>query len=401
MIKSSSLLYAVFLCTIIGCLCSVLLIVFSTTKLDIKKTLVAGDFVSNSKSCFDTYFQEKIINSNVETYINKEFDFCTCEVTELSWGVLTLLKQKVFFKKDTLFKNVISGAKTHKMPAVYKANRGTTLKLSGTTEISGNMFVPNGKLERVNILGNQFENNPKVKGEILESEHNLPETINTSFSLPSKIEEINFDLLKQNKTVFNSFFNDTKVVYLNKNDKLDNLFIKGRIVLISNSPIELFASSKLEDVIVVAPKVTIKKGFNGSVQVFATENILVEKEVFLSYPSCLILNSNSVALGSIIINDQCDIFGNIILNSKLEGEIYIKKNTTVNGIVYCKGALDIEGTVLGSVYTNTFKLSNNYSKHKNVLLNTKIIADKLGDKHTIIPVFKNINYDIFSIIKEI
>ena len=401
MLKSASLLYSVFLCTIIATLCAILLVVFSITKLETDKYLITNDFIANSESCFSQFSK----NNTNTVFVDKDFDFCTCEISKSSWGLLTLLKQKVFFKTDTLYKTVFAGVKLNNRTALYKTDLEEPLKASGNTKITGNMFVPKGRVERATILGNQSINNPLLLGNIESSKSKLPESINTVFTLPSNFVEISLNELKTQEIVFNSFLKPTYVVYTNVSERLGNINLKGNIVLISENYIEVTKNSKIEDIIIVSPNVKINSGFEGAIQVYASKSIEVEQRATLKYPSALILNASEEEDSNLNIAQNSKVYGTVILNSKTINKVIntvtIANKALVVGTIYCKGVLQLQGVVQGSVYTDKINYKTDYSEYTDVLLNVEINAKVLDSNFVNIPVLKRNKNRLFGVVKEL
>lgn len=406
MLKGASLLYAVFLCAIIATLCAILLFVFSVSKLELDRLLITNNFTTVSTSCFDQFSWEETNQQSKPPYLNNKFDLSSCEIASTSWGLLPLLKQKVFFKKDTLIKNIFAGIRNQTRPALYKADHGNSLKISGTSKINGDVFIPNARVERATILGNQSINNPQLLGDINKSKQQLPDIIDTNFKFPKIYTTMNLEDLKSDKEIVNSFSKPTIVISGDTQQKLGNISLKGNIILITESYIELSANSVLEDIIIISPQVKIKTGFRGSIQVYASKSIFVGQSVELKYPSNLILNSSSSIQDNITISKKSKIYGNIILNSntavnKEYGSIAIEDEVFICGSLYCKGQLQLKGVFLGSVYTDYILYKTKYSEYTDVLLNVTINATGLGSDFVSIPLLKNNRRQLLGIIKEL
>lgn len=158
-------MYAVFLCAIIASLCAALLYVFASSKLYTNRLLIKNTSIQDSRSCFNQFFFKnneasfgKKIIQNGESNI--------CEIEKSKWGLLYLIRQKVFFKKDTLSKNIFAGVKLKDSTALYVTDLEKRIKISGTTKIIGQVYAPGGRVENVSILGNQAINNSKIIGTV-------------------------------------------------------------------------------------------------------------------------------------------------------------------------------------------------------------------------------------------
>src|SRR5690606_11031361 len=91
-------------------------------------------------------------------------------------------------------------------------------------------------------------------------------------------------------TLISSFLKQEQVVFVpRESPDLRYKVYKGRVIVASGDKISIKASSKLEDVIIEAPKVVIEKGFEGSIQAIASDSLDVEAGVKLMYPSAVAL----------------------------------------------------------------------------------------------------------------
>ncbi|MEO1437949.1 MAG: hypothetical protein AAFV80_20575 [Bacteroidota bacterium] len=92
----------------------------------------------------------------------------------------------------------------------------------------------------------------------------------------------------------------------------DNVNWKGKILVIAQNSIVVEANAHLEQVILIAPSIQFKKGFQGSIQAYASDQLIVEEEVQLHYPS---------------------ILGFIDKNPEEKGQFSIFRKGKVNGLI--------------------------------------------------------------------
>ncbi|MEZ0131020.1 hypothetical protein AB9T88_15125, partial [Flavobacterium sp. LBUM151] len=239
------------------------------------------------------------------------------------------------------------------------------------------------------------------------SEPQLPE-INTDFkkifqgikSEKTKLTDIE---KPKDSLFFNSFFNTTKEIQVKST--LSNMIFKGNFILRSEDSIRVKRNMVLEDVILIAPKITFEEGFKGTVQAFATKGIELEEKVVLNYPSVLCVYNESLNESKIKIKKECRITGAVVLFGN--NDTQIDKNTIeideeglLFGDLYCSGKLMLKSNVFGSVYTNRFFLKTTASSYDNMISNIEINTSKRPDYFVSIPLF-NTQKTTYSVIKKV
>jgi hypothetical protein len=233
-----------------------------------------------------------------------------------------------------------------------------------------------------------------VDGKNTVSEIRLPD-INPKFKkifdriLAEKIALSEVDKPKDS-LYYNSFFNETKEI--NVNPILGNVIFKGNIILRSKDSIRVRKSTVLEDIILIAPKITFEEGFKGTVQAFATKGIELEQKVTLNYPSVICVYNESTKASNIKIKKESKITGAIVLfGNPLEmldkNTIDIEEEGLIYGDIYCSGKLLLKSNVYGSVYTNRFFYKTESSSYDNTIADIEINATKRPIYFIAIPLF--------------
>jgi len=159
----------------------------------------------------------------------------------------------------------------------------------------------------------------------------------------------------QDGLLFNSFENLPIFYDIGSKKVLENISIRGNIILYSDSEIKIDSSVNLEDVLIIARKVVFQKNFSGSCQVFAEEEIVLQENTLLKYPSCLYVKSSRDST-KIKISEGAEVNGAIFLASKLrtnflKGVIEINSSATIRGGVVSEDAIDLKGDIDGSIVT--------------------------------------------------
>lgn len=411
MIQASSLLYAIYVCLIIAILSGGLVYIFTINKTLATRQLVNEELIDRCDSCYDYFLtnSETFRNTNKE-HIDLFGDGLKCEFVKERWGMYSKLMGKAFFRKDTVYKNFLIGQiKSKKDLALYMSDFGEELKISGATKIIGDLKLPKKRYKTAHILGNQNQNNPKIEGKIGVSAQNLPKIVPPKLVYPMNMEEITLETLKKKKgkLLFNGFDKKTLLIHLDQNESLDKIRIKGNFIIKSRDTVFLSEETYIEDVIIQAPKVIIKKGFTGNLQIYADKEVVVESEVKLQYPSCIVISSSGQdAEKKISIAENVEIYGGIVMDGlsfseKQNNHIQIGENTLIVGDIYCNGIMELKGNIRGSLYTHKLELETKSSKYTDVILNGTINSTEVPKDFVGLPLFMNVAENKFERVKSI
>ena len=335
----------------------------------------------------DTFALEK---TAIDLYENKK-DSIT--IAKRFWGVYTLGVLEV--QKNTI-QGQISNNKSmllggdlleEQQAAIYLAGRNNELNIGGTTKIVGDAYLPIGGIKQVMINGVNYKGNMLIyQGNKKQSKRFLPPR---NLLLTDTIKNY-FKPIPSNSTVNdlsqpNSFLNPTKVIS-GQDIYINNLSLKGNIIIKADSNVVITANNQIEDIIVIGTNITIESGFKGNIQLFAKRNITIQPNVQLNYPSALVLfkdDNMTVTKQSIIeVGEKSIIEGVIWLEelrvNRTKGIVTIKENTLVHGQVISNGFVDVKGKVQGNITCTGFFLKTAASIYENHLFNTEINATKLN-----------------------
>ena len=176
-------------------------------------------------------------------------------------------------------------------------------------------------------------------------------------------------------SIENSFTNETIVIKSKMDLILDQTFI-GNIIISSDSGISITSKCSIENAILYAPCVKIEDGFNGKLQIFATDSIIIHKNVSLNYPSVICISNSKIKNPFIDIYENCDINGIILsanYNTKFKNSlIKIRPTSIINGLVYSDSNVDIQGSIFGSLFCKKTILNSNSSYYEDVFVDATI-----------------------------
>lgn len=295
------------------------------------------------------------------------------------WDIYHLSSQK---SKFTEYKRLAVGFRpdTIGSSALYLADDRRPISIAGDTKLVGSAYLPPSGIRTTYINRKGYIGDSLVYGKIKTSNENLP-TLNAS-----RIQEISTWLNKpsvsQEGTPGVSYIIDSisaKLQLAYKITKsigpidLSGVELSYEIIR-SDTLILLDGQSKTDGTILIAPRIIIQSGFEGNLQAFAQDSLVVEDGVRLEYPSVLCVGSRSdtchLRIGKSIVEGQIIMYGpGVEMRNKM---IVLDKESLVNGLIYCDGLLNFEGKVIGHVATRKFYLRVNSSIFENHLLDAEI-----------------------------
>ncbi|AUC13865.1 hypothetical protein BTO06_01275 [Tenacibaculum sp. SZ-18] len=310
------------------------------------------------------------------------------------WGVYDLVKVTSKVKNEEFSKIALMGSVNKERKSIYLVENNTPLVIVGKTRIIGNAYLPRRGVKRGNISGVSYYGDELVYGAIRTSSSNLPENrfVKRLFTNNNIISESDSDALDINikDQVVNSYISKTLVYKDYLPILLEGVSLKGNIIIQSFSKIVVAGNTSLEDVILIAPEIEVKSGTKGSFQAFASKRIIIEKNVKLTYPSCLVLKYDSDRIDKkdgIFIDSGTYVSGGVYFLQKesnernLDPQIKINTSSVITGELYCQGNTEILGTVIGELYTNNFIAKQNGRRYINHIYNGVMNARELSDNY--------------------
>lgn len=402
MVRAHSLLYAIYICLIVSIICAALLY-FSNlfTQLNLHYNIREALYINNQSAvnfALGTQLQPEAIPDD-DSGIT-----ASCHTTP--YGLLTVLLATSSVKNDTVASAHLVGSFSSDKAAVRVSKSSNRISYFGQVSLTGDCYVPEGNLQQSYVL-----NKPgklTMNGKLIDDVALLPE-INPDFKRIYEniaAEKIALkDADKPNDSIYyNSFFNKTKEISL-VGPVVGNIIFKGNFILRSKDSILIKKNAILEDVILIAPKITFEQGFSGTIQAFATHGIEMEEKVSLKYPSVVCVYSQSKEQTSIKIGKGCHIKGAVVLFGNGPGlidnnTVEIEEGGMVLGDVYCSGKLWLKSNVYGTVYTNRFFYRTKSGIYENMIADIAINPAKRPVYFIAIPLFPNKKND-YGILKKV
>lgn len=349
-------------------------------------------------------------NDTLIVDLNDE-EYKTLKVYQDHWGLFEKVISSSQVKSNRFKKVALVGVAQPQAnrTVLYVEDRNRPLVVVGNTKIQGVAHVPKQGVRTGNISGHSYYGNQLIYGATKTSRPELPKLLKQSYrhieNIQKTLEKIgNGRFLDISKTQNhqNSFLSPVKLVYNKKTIHLRGESLTGHIVVQSTTKIIVDASTKLKDVILLAPVIEIKDYTKGTFQAFAIKELIVGKNCDLGYPSALVLiedetvqesqtNNGEKETPTMTVEGGTKIKGTMVYLGKTKNykaQVFIEENATVIGEVYCNRNLELLGTVNGSVFTSSFVANQSGSSYQNHLYNATISIEALPQEYVGLP-FEN------------
>lgn len=397
-IKAGALQFVLFIGTIIVLmLFAFILIHHSHSLLGKKSDIIVGIVQKADQGLLGSFSKPMKMGDSIRM-VDEDLGIQT-NVIKKYWGLLEMRnvvskKGKIEFKKTAFV-----GYEKPDRPALYLKDANRPLVIAGNSKITGDAYLPERGIKMGNIGGYGYVRPQMVYGNIFRSDQRLPqlcsEVVQNIKSMigPGYWPKGNKVALKHGMVLKNGF-QEESIVIQGMSLNLENISLTGNILVWATERINVKSTSRLRDVILIAPTIEIDEGTRGSFQAISGKEILVGKHCELDYPSILAVQRENVHNGqvnnpvepAIQIGKGARISGSILYLDKKEANgnlsfIRIDEGAVVHGEIYCEQSLEVKGSVHGTVTTGSFVSFENGYIYLNHLFNGKIDAHMLPDEY--------------------
>lgn len=384
MIRASAISYAIVFALFIGLLASSVFFIFSTQKrIEISHT-GQEQLLLDSYQGIQLGLQKVKVNDSLQ-FIHLSGD--TSIIHKSIWGSYFLVTSKTYKNQRSITRSALIGSEFEEsLPSLVVRNGSDGLRICGETYIEGTAFLPNKRVELAYIGGKNYSNSQLVYGEIQDIKE-------LKLNLSRIFENVTPKDFTGNRIPKSFDYKDTTVSFLEKGiyyQSLDAIQLRskleGKIIVQSFDSLVIYREAKLNNVILIAPKIYIKQGFRGNLQAYASECIVLEDSVTLSYPSTLILNEQNSSttnhMHSISLGCNSSVLGGVLLTTqhydfRKQPKLTIQKDALVAGIVFNCGITEIYGSIIGSLNTAETLTITGGGSYTNHLLDAIISTKRL------------------------
>lgn len=321
------------------------------------------------------------------------------------WGCFQASGIKVTYKGRIKTTSFLYGAEhfRYKDASLYLADHDRPLSLTGDTYIEGRAYVPKSGLRSGFFQQKGFSRKNLIEGTIDSSSKQLP-PLATTFrkQLRELGNRVTDTLLSPSgdaaDSLEQSFLNAPRQLVLPRKGVLAHQHLKGKLIVLSDSVIEIGSGAHLEDVLLVAPFIHFTSGFKGAVQAIALDSITVDSSCVFEYPSALVGIGRSNAIGNtsatITLHNGITVHGMILGlaendRSNIKPVVKIKPGATVKGLVYNEGYTYLNGRMEGALFTHFFFEQRGPMSMENILIDATIIPSRWFREAGYFSIFKD------------
>ena len=307
------------------------------------------------------------------------------------WGAFKILISNTTLKNQFFSRAALLGsARLNLDTALYLSDNYHSLTVVGDTEIIGNAHLPILGLKEGSVKGETSSKNLFIQeGELYRSSKTLP-VPQLNIALGGQVYDT--PQIYKYSNHHNSFYNNPITFKGDSVLKLENIVLKGAVVIEAAKRIEVFHSATLKDVILKAPEIIIHNNVKGNFQCFATRELRIDEGVNLEFPSALVCkysNTDNFSTNmnhKLLLASDSKVSGIVFYDefpSKIDQniDVFIDKNALIKGEVYCNGSLQHNGKIYGKAVVDRFIYKKNNSVYMNMLCNAVIDVTKLPKEY--------------------
>ncbi|MEM1338485.1 MAG: hypothetical protein AAF634_00395 [Bacteroidota bacterium] len=314
------------------------------------------------------------------------------------WGLFQL--RKAWAKKGAVqFERwAVVGHTRPELPALYLKDNQFPLVVAGNSRITGTAYLPERGVKMGNIYGHSYQGSQLIFGKTRKSDARLPDLDN---ALTAQLQQLTGPLFdpqgevitfKSGMAIKNSFGAPTKIIK-GATLILDKASLKGNVMVWASKQIVVPSTAQLNDIVLLAPNITIESGVYGNFQAVAQKKIAVGKGSRLTYPSLLAVqgtpqssNTAPTWIPPITLDTDAEVRGILIYQDQGRDKRYvphirIATNARVYGEVFCTQNLELKGAVYGNVTTRGFLAMENGNSYQNHLYNGTIDSTVLPQEY--------------------
>lgn len=395
-VVSGALQFAIYTATVVALLLFGLLLYLHTFSFFGQQISVSNTNIKATTNGFAFVLKENLFNSDTLLIPNYEDAFQKTKAVSNYWGIFQ--ETKILTSKNTkkFQKAAFIGShfESQNRKALYLKDLFKPLVVVGTTKIEGTASIAELGIRPGNIAGNSYYGDRLIYGNMDRSTDRLPQLTtsfydNIDYFLKGYKPSSNSDYLITNSKNVNSFFENTKWLYSTSILTIQDEFI-GNIIIKSDTLIRVTKTSKLKDIVLIAPTIIIEDDVIGTFQAIASSRIKVGKNVVLNYPSSLVLKKDTIDNEKdnlLFIDENTTVKGIICYLTKnevgnFETALLCSEKSTILGDVYCEGNFELKGSVIGSVYTHQFISNTAGTLFINHLYNASLSSANLPEYYS-------------------
>ena len=265
--------------------------------------------------------------------------------------------------------------------ALYLADEQRPLSIAGRTQLIGRCYLPKAGVKSAYINRIGYQGEQLVKGSTQESQGSLPKLSPDAVAHLRRLLTVkaeNYLSLDQLGDSLVYSFEAAPTYYHSPGPITVSGLLRGNIIVASDRAVTITSQADVEDIIVVAPQITIAPDFEGRLQAIATDTLVVGRGCQLRYPSALVLFASSG--GAVLIDEASQVAGTVVLTGTATDYhrrlLSLEKEASVTGMVYSDGLVELKGSIYGHLSCRKFMLRTASTLYENHILDGTVDASR-------------------------
>lgn len=404
-IKGGALYIALIICTVIGITLSLFITIgyynhrkaiAHTGYIQLQFDLKAGENIASSD-----YFNDE---TNYRWQLSP-FNEDSLRIKKRPWGAYLVVSNEARNRHQYLKQCALYGVPVKADTALLIADRGKITGLTGKIMLTAPSYFPRATYKPVFVEGQSFNSSGALSALLRPAPPQIP-SVKNNFIKGIKECISSFDpALDSSVSVLpaelsNNFCART-ALYEAQNISLSSFHLSGNIKLRASEKIVIDNTNSTDNILVIASKVIIRKGYKGGIHVIAKDSVIVEEDCLLEYPSSLtVLNSSQGQnLKGIFIGKGSKIFGSVICvnedeeNSTSVSKLFLKldKDCEVYGLVYSEGYAHLQGKIFGNAICEALMIKTPSAVYENHMMDCEIDPRKYSYSMVVPDIFQGGN----------
>jgi hypothetical protein len=407
-LHGGALYIALIISMVTGIILSIFILIGFYNQKQVLSQIGLNQLENNLHSAFSIAQSQFFLESENNKWMALGPDNDSIRIKRLRWGAYSLISTETKNAHHYLKKCGIYGTMATSDTAILVCDQGRQVALSGKINFNGKCYFPKSGYKSVFIEGQSFNTSSPINSLMHEAPSLLPE-IKDSFitEIENSISKFNPNadsLISELSDFLNNSFSAKTIVIQSENLQLQSHQLSGNIKIVCNNSVVIENSNSINNILVVASKIRIKKGFTGALHIIASDSIIIEEDCRLNYPSSLtVLNKQNKDNGNkgILIAAKSIIYGSIIcVNAKKTMEadpprmiIKLDSDCEIYGLIYSDGYAHLQGRIYGTAFCNKLFIKTGSAVYENHLMNCEIDPKKYAHCMIIPGIFTQKNID--------
>lgn len=401
-VKGGALYIALIISIVIGITLSIFILIGFYNQKQVLSQIGLQQLSDHLKSAFQIaqseYFSEEENNRWIP--IGSEND--SVRIKTIQWGAYQLISTEAKNNHTYLKQCGLFGELLPKDTALLVCENGRPIHLSGKIKFNGYCYFPKSGYKPVFVEGQSFNTTSPIHSLLKPAPAFLPllkknfvEAVKKTISGFNPQTDSLVDFLPE--ALHNNFSAKT-ATYHSGTIHLLNHTLSGNLKLIADHKLTIEKTNHLDNILLIASTIRIKKGFTGTLNIIASDSIIIEEDCVLNYPSSLVLFNNEekqTRTKTILAGSNSKIFGSLICANTSEKAntsnemIKLNAGCEVYGLIYSSGYAHLQGSVFGTAMCSKLLMTSASAVYENHMMDCEIDPKKHANSLVVAGLFKD------------